>query len=108
MNISDVVLEFVTEVKAILGQNLSKIILYGSYARGDYHETSDVDIMILVTLSDEEIKMVENQVFDCAFELEMKYGVDISPIIKNEIHYEYWVDTLPFYRNIRQEGVIVA
>lgn len=54
----------------------------GSYATGDNHVTSDVDVMILVTLSDEEIKMVENQSFDCAFELEMKYGVDISPIIK--------------------------
>jgi len=95
-------------IKRDFRENLSKIILYGSYARGDYHITSDVDIMILVTLSDEEIKRVENQVFDCAFDLEMKYGVDISPIIKNEIHYEYWVDTLPFYRNIQQEGAVVA
>ena len=108
MNISDAVLEFVTELKEIFGEKLSKIILYGSYARGDYHVTSDVDIMILVTLSDEEIKRIENQVFDCAFDLEMKYGVDISPIIKNKTHYEYWADTLPFYRNIQQEGVIVA
>jgi len=108
MNISDAVLEFVTELKEIFGEKLSKVILYGSYARGDYHVTSDVDIMILVTVSDEEIKMIENQVFDCAFDLEMKYGVDISPIIKNKTHYEYWVDTLPFYRNIQQEGVIVA
>jgi len=108
MNISDAVLEFVTELKEIFGEKLSKIILYGSYARGDYHVTSDVDIMILVTLSDEEIKRIENQVFDCAYDLEMKYGVDISPIIKNKTHYEYWVDTLPFYRNIQQEGVIVA
>lgn len=108
MTFSDAVLEFAKGLKMILGQNLSKIILYGSYARGDYDVSSDVDIMILVTLSDEEIKKVENQVFDCAFELELKYGVDISPIIKNEKHYEYWVDTLPFYRNIQQEGVIVA
>lgn len=108
MTISDAILEFVTGLKVILGQNLSKIILYGSYARGDYDVSSDVDIMILVTLSVEEIKKVENQVFDCAFEIEMTYGVDISPIIKNETHYEYWVDTLPFYRNIQQEGVVVA
>ena len=108
MTISDIVLEFATDLKTILGQNLSKIILYGSYARMDYDASSDVDIMILVTLSDEEIKKVENQVFDCAFELEMKYGVDISPIIKKERHYEYWVDTLPFYRNIQKEGVVVA
>lgn len=98
MTISDIVLEFATDLKTILGQNLSKIILYGSYARMDYDASSDVDLMVLVTLSDEEIKKVENQVFDCAFELEMKYGVDISPIIKMKcimsiglIHYPFIV-----------------
>ena len=59
MTISDIVLEFATDLKTILGQNLSKIILYGSYARMDYDASSDVDIMILVTLSDEEIKKLE-------------------------------------------------
>lgn len=29
------------------------VILYGSYARGDYTSDSDVDIMILVNLSEE-------------------------------------------------------
>jgi len=108
MNISDIVTEFVLNLKKILRDDLSSVILYGSYARGDYHLTSDIDMMILVTLSDKEIKKIENQVYDCAFDLEMKYGVDISPIIKNQKHYEYWVDTLPFYRNISQEGVTVA
>ena len=108
MNISDIVAEFVLDLKKILGNDLSSIIIYGSYARGDFHLTSDVDVMVLVTLSDEKIKKIENQVFDCAFDLEMKYGVDISPIIKNQEHYEYWVDTLPFYRNIQREGVTVA
>ena len=108
MNISNIVAEFALELKNILGNNLESIILYGSYARGDYHFTSDVDVMVLVTLSDEEIKKIENQVYDCAFDLEMKYSVDISPIIKNRKHFEYWVDTLPFYNNIQKEGITVA
>lgn len=37
----------------------------------------------------------------------MDTGVDISPIIKNEEQYEYWLDTLPFYKNIHEERVIV-
>lgn len=35
----------------------------------------------------------------------MKYGVDISPVITNIDHFDYWVDNMPFYRNIRDEGV---
>ena len=86
---------------------LTKVIVYGSYARGDYNSSSDVDVMILVKMSDNEIKKIENQVYDLAFDIEMDTGVDISPIIKNEEQYEYWLDTLPFYKNIHEEGVIV-
>lgn len=62
---------------------MSKVIVYGSYARGDYNENSDVDVMILVTLSDEQIKKTTDEVSDCAFDLLMMYGVEISPIVKN-------------------------
>lgn len=86
---------------------LTKVIVYGSYARGDYNSSSDVDVMILVKMSDNEIKKIENQVYDLAFDIEMDTGVDISPIIKNEEQYEYWLDTLPFYKNIHEERVIV-
>lgn len=102
-----VVYQFAQNLREILGANLSKVIVYGSYARGDYRDNSDVDVMILVKLREEEIKRIENAVYDLAFDLEMSTGIDISPIIKNEAQYEYWVDTLPFYRNVKDEGVIV-
>ena len=90
-----------------MGSKLTKVIVYGSYARGDYNSSSDVDVMVLVKMSDNEIKKIENQVYDLAFDIEMDTGVDISPIIKNEEQYEYWLDTLPFYKNIHEERVIV-
>lgn len=55
-----VIMNFAHDVKKIMGQQLSKIILYGSYARGDYHENSDMDIMILTTLTDKEIEKKGN------------------------------------------------
>ena len=72
-----------------MGSKLTKVIVYGSYARGDYNSSSDVDVMILVKMSDNEIKKIENQVYDLAFDIEMDTGVDISPIIKNEITKSY-------------------
>ena len=59
-------------------------------------------------MSDEEIRTVKNDIYDLAFEVEMCTGIEISPVIKNEEQYEYWVDTLPFYRNVRDEGVVVS
>lgn len=107
-NISNIIYKFSQELKQILGDNLAKVIVYGSYARGDYRDNSDVDIMILVKMSDEEIKAVKNDIYDLAFDVEMSTGIELSPIIKNEKQYEYWVDTLPFYRNVRNEGVVIS
>lgn len=100
--------EFTALVKECFGGSLEKIILYGSYARGDYDETSDIDIMVLVSLPDEEIRRNENRIYDEAFELELKYGKVLSPVIRNQDFFEYWSDTLPFYRNVRTEGVEIA
>ena len=107
-DVSSIVYRFSQEVKRMLGESLRRIIVYGSYARGDYRENSDVDIMILVKMSDEEIRAVKNNIYDLAFDVEMNTGIQLSPIIKNEAQYEYWVDTLPFYRNVRDEGVIIS
>lgn len=103
--IRNILYGFSIQLKRSLGNDLSKIILYGSYARGDFQENSDVDVMILVKLSPEQIEHVESAVFDLAFDIELEHGIHISPIIKNEEQFEYWADVLPFYRTVRKEGV---
>ena len=105
--IEDIVYRFAQMMKLIFGSNLDKVIVYGSYARGNYRKNSDVDVMILVDLPENEIKKMENTVYDVAFDIEMETGVDISPVIKSRQQFEYWVDTLPYYRNVREEGVTV-
>ena len=107
VSVRDIVYEFAKDMKRLFGRDLSRIIIYGSYARGDYRENSDVDVMILVKLPEDSIRKYTDKVSDCAFEYLMKYGVDISPVIKNEEHFNYWVDNLPYYRNVRDEGVVV-
>ena len=59
-------------------------------------------------MSDEEIRSIKNEIYDIAFDIELSTGIEISPVIKNEEQYEYWVDTLPFYRNVREEGVVIG
>lgn len=107
-SILSIINEFKDIVKHCIRDELSAVIVYGSYARGDYHNGSDIDIMILVDTEDEKIKKYEDEIYDRAFDLELKYGIVISPIIKNRQFFEYWSDTLPFYRNIKKEGVKVA
>ena len=105
VHISDIIQDFAKRVRKMLGNSLDSVIVYGSYAMGDYSELSDIDVMILVTLTEEKIKKISDEISDMAFEYLMKFGVDISPVITNIDHFNYWVDNLPYYRNVRDEGV---
>lgn len=99
---------FVREVKRVLGREMDKVIVYGSYARGDYDENSDIDIMVLTSRPEEKIKLVEYELYDVAFDFLMEYGIDISVIVKNKDHFNYWLGALPFYDNVKREGVVIG
>ena len=49
-NVKNAIEQFLQGLNKILGKRLKKVILYGSYARGDYNNSSDIDIMILTDL----------------------------------------------------------
>ena len=103
----EIIMYFARQVRRILGKNLKQVILYGSYARGDYTEDSYIDIMVLTTLTDKEIEQIETEIYDLAFDYLMDYGVDISVVIKNEEQFNYWLGALPFYDNVRKEGMVL-
>lgn len=106
--IFDELQEFTNRIRLLMGNSIRKIIVYGSYARGDYNSDSDVDIMVLTSLSDNEIKSIENEAYDIAFDFLMDYGINISVMIKNETEFNYWLGALPFYNNVRDEGVVIS
>lgn len=106
-NIEKATDEFIDGINNILKNRVKKIILYGSYARGDYRENSDLDIMILTDLSEEEIIKIRTKVWDFAYDIGLENNIIISVILKNIEDFAYWLDTLPFYMNIQKEGVIL-
>ena len=109
-NISNVIDEFVKKVNELLGNRVKKIILYGSYARGDYNKSSDIDIMILTDLTDKEIIEYRSKVSDIAYDIEWDNNFDIylSPLVKNIDRFNYWLEALPFYMNVQKEGVVLS
>lgn len=108
--IKNIIKEFVKQINNLLGDRIKKVILYGSYARGDYKDNSDIDIMILTDLTDEEIIEYREQVSNIAFDIEFEndFDITISPLIKNINKFEFWKNVLPFYMNIQKEGVILS
>ena len=107
-NVNEEIQKFINEVKKILGDRLKKVILYGSYARGDYNKKSDVDIMILTDLSFEEIEEYRDKISDAAFEIELKTGIILSPVVKNIEKHNVRRKFVPFYKNVEKEGVVLV
>lgn len=110
MNINNIIDKFINGVEKILGNRLKKIILYGSYARGDYNKNSDIDIMILTNLSEDEMYEYFVKISDMAYDIEEENDFDImlSPLVKNIDKFNYWLEALPFYMNIQKEGVVLS
>ena len=105
--INNVIDEFVQGVNEILGNRVKKIILYGSYARGDYNNSSDIDIMILTDLLDDEMYEYFVKISDMAYDIELENNVMFSPLLKNIDRFNYWLEALPFYMNVQKEGVVL-
>ena len=103
----DILMKFAQDVKHILDTRLVKVILYGSYARGDQRLDSDIYIMILTTLQQSEIEQVENSIYNLAFDYQMDYGLDIMVMILNIDQFNYWLGALPFYDNVQQDGIVL-
>jgi len=106
-NIKNILNEFIMRINDVLKGKVDKIILYGSYARGDYSENSDLDIMILTNLSEEEIVDIRTEIWDIASDIGLENDIIISIMLKNIEDYNYWLDTLPFYMNVKKEGVVL-
>ena len=93
--------------KDTLGDKLEKVILYGSYARGDYDNESDIDFFILARVPQEEAgswrRAINNQIPG----IDLEYDIIVSvKVTGSSIFYEY-SDVLPFYMNVLREGQVI-
>lgn len=69
---------FATAVREVLGERLVEIKLFGSKARGEGNQESDIDVLVVVAEADLETK---NRVLDEAFNINLAEDVFIAPLI---------------------------
>ena len=103
--IQTLLIKYLQEIRKIYGTHLKKVILYGSYARGDYNDQSDIDIMLLVDLTAAEMDAYADQLSELGFEYNVDYDIWMMPVVKNKQHFEKWAEVYPFYANVQREGV---
>jgi len=90
--------EFIRRVEARFGDSVEEIILFGSYARGDYDEESDVDVLIV---GDIDFDGLMNIVTDILLE----YGELISPIVLRPEEFRKRRDS--FIKTVLSEGKVL-
>jgi uncharacterized protein len=92
------------ELKKLLGDKLKKLILFGSYSRGDYNNESDIDLIALVDETNPEEKFAE-QIVDIMVDLSLKNDSILSIFMENDKNYEEEKSVIPLLKNIEKEGM---
>lgn len=103
------ILEHVADAaKQRLGSKLDAVVLYGSYARGDYDAESDVDIMVRIKCTPEEMAAYDDFFAKLCSRLSLDNDITVSVVCVSSEIYERFKHALPFYASTEKEGVRVA
>lgn len=94
--------------RAVYGDSIVAIYLYGSYARGDYTEDSDIDITAIVKGSRIDLQKKLKLVWDISADIGLENDVIISPTVIPYDEYEKYKEILPYYMNIQKEGMQIG
>ena len=102
-------LDYITEsvvetAQQVCGETLRDAILYGSYARGDYQEWSDVDIMVLADADDTVCKQFDKLISERLYDLAHHMNLLLSVIVTPFGRFERMMPDYPFYLNVSKEG----
>jgi predicted nucleotidyltransferase len=102
MEIKEIIKGFEREIKKLYGDRLKEIILYGSYARGDATEDSDIDLVVVLDGEVNPGREIDRMI-DIITEMNLKYGVLISVYpVSEKIYREV---NSPLLLNVRREGL---
>jgi len=96
---------FVDFLSQRYGANLLHVVLFGSKARGDFHAQSDLDVLVVVRMGDNEYWQHWHEIVDIAWDIGLAYGLVISPIVKSEHAYmEMCKHQTLLARQVEREG----
>ncbi len=97
--------DLVQGLTAIFQNNISMIVLYGSVARNEATNVSDIDIAIII--KEEMDNQTKKRFISWAADMDIRYEKVFSIVDIREDNMKKWERVLPFYQNIRKEGIVL-
>lgn len=105
--IDRVIFEFTEMIQKNIGEDIVQCRLFGSCARGDYSDYSDIDIVLLTNCGREESEQYTDILIDIVTELAMKYFVVVNALCIPFKEYEEKKSWYVFFVNIEEEGRVI-
>jgi predicted nucleotidyltransferase len=104
-HILQIATEFKDQLQKIYGNELSHLILFGSYARGDYHIDSDIDFAVVLNNSNTNSTSEIDKISVISHDFGLKHNIFVSYIGMSESKLKN--SQLGFYQEIRREGITI-
>lgn len=108
MEVRRIIVQLCEKLEKLFPKEQFDVILFGSYARNEADDGSDIDVMFLVDSSRQTIQEKHWQIGEAAAEMLMEFGIVVSPIVENRAYYQANADLLPFFKNVQREGVRIS
>jgi uncharacterized protein len=93
-------------IKSRLGDYVAMMLVFGSKVRGDFTETSDIDILIVVK---ERSLLVMDHIAEITSDINIEYALSIAPVVfsENEYTMNATVMASPFSLAVHEEGLLL-
>jgi predicted nucleotidyltransferase len=106
--IKEILNQYAVEANRQFGASLKAVVLYGSCAREDYDDESDIDLLVLLDDTPDKLPDARAKMRSIADRLDMQYDVVVSAVFQNYNIYHKYKEASGFYQNVEKEGVVIG
>ena len=102
-NQKEAIARYLEILSQIYREQISKVILFGSVARGDFSPESDIDLLIVTANGGQNLK---DEISMACFDIMLETEVILSPLVMDEETYEWHKKYRdPLYNQIQKDGI---
>ncbi len=102
--LQEVLMFFKKEAEILYGNQLENVLLYGSQARGESHEESDIDILVVLNKKVDPFAEIDKMI-EIVTDIVINYGEFISIVPVSSSDFKEL--KTPFLRNIIKDTVVL-